>query len=89
LVGDVQRHTKVHGGPERALCLYSLEKILALQQEGHPIFPGAIGENLTLTGLDWDLLLPGQAATVWPDVLVEITSLHNPLQPYRPLFPGR
>ena len=33
--------------------LYALEKILALQEEGHPIFPGALGENLTLAGLDW------------------------------------
>ena len=46
-------HPKIHGGPERAVCLYSLEHILALQEEGHPIFPGAIGENLTLAGLDW------------------------------------
>ncbi len=46
LVGDRQEETDVHGGPERALCLFSLERILALQAEAHPIFPGAIGENL-------------------------------------------
>ena len=37
-----------HGGPERALCLFSLERILELQAEGHPIFPGAAGENITI-----------------------------------------
>ncbi|MFN2109684.1 MAG: MOSC domain-containing protein, partial [Anaerolineae bacterium] len=52
LVGDTHNNTKVHGGPTRALCLYSLERILALQAEGHPIFAGSTGENLTLAGLD-------------------------------------
>ncbi len=32
LDGDLQAHPKVHGGPERALCLYSLERILGLQE---------------------------------------------------------
>src|SRR4030067_3548339 len=59
LVGDLQRNLDVHGGPERALCLYSLERILALQAEGHPIYPGSAGENLTLSGLDWSLVYPG------------------------------
>jgi MOSC domain-containing protein YiiM len=88
LVGDVQRHTKVHGGPERALCLYSLEKILALQQEGHPIFPGAIGENLTITGLDWENLTPGRRLRLGPDVLVEITSYTTPCNHIAPYFQG-
>lgn len=86
LVGDVQRHTKFHGGPERALCLYSLEKILRLQQEGHPIFPGAIGENLTLTGLDWDSLLPGRQLRLGVDVYVEITRFTTPCKYIAPYF---
>ena len=53
LEGDVQRNRKLHGGLERALCLFSLERIRALRAEGHPIQPGSIGENLTLEGLDW------------------------------------
>ena len=86
LEGDVQRHTKVHGGPERALCLYSLERILELQQEGHPVFPGAIGENLTLTGLDWNLLVPGRQLRLGADVLVEITSYTTPCNHIAPYF---
>lgn len=88
LVGDLQRHAKVHGGPERALCLYSLESILALQQEGHPIFPGAIGENLTLTGLDWELLLPGRQLRLGREVLIEITSYTTPCNHIAPYFQG-
>ncbi|HWH08656.1 MAG TPA: MOSC domain-containing protein, partial [Candidatus Thermoplasmatota archaeon] len=54
LEGDKVRHPRIHGGPERALCLYALERILALQAEGGTLFPGALGENVTLVGLDWD-----------------------------------
>ena len=86
LVGDVQRHTKVHGGPERALCIYSLEKILELQLEGHPVFPGAVGENLTLTGLDWEQLVPGMRMRLGAEALVEITSYTVPCNHIAPYF---
>jgi hypothetical protein len=59
LVADDQADKKHHGGPERALSLYSLEHILTLQGEGHPIFPGSTGENLTVSGLDWAQIVPG------------------------------
>ncbi len=49
--GDKQNHRRFHGGPMRAVCLYSLELIEALQGEGHPISPGSTGENLTIS--DW------------------------------------
>ena len=57
--GDWQRNRKYHGGPDRALCLYSMELIEALQGEGHPIFPGSAGENVTLAGIDWREMQPG------------------------------
>jgi hypothetical protein len=34
LEGDRQDDVAHHGGPERALCLYALERILDLQAEG-------------------------------------------------------
>ena len=52
-------YPKVHGGPERAVSLFSLEVIRRLQDEGHPIYPGATGENLTVAGLDWAALAAG------------------------------
>ena len=51
LEGDRQRDLRFHGGPLRAVSLYSLELIEALQAEGHPIAPGAMGENLTMAGV--------------------------------------
>ena len=41
LAGDVQANRTYHGGPERALCLFSAELIAALQAQGHPITAGA------------------------------------------------
>ena len=78
LAGDMQRDRKHHGGPERALCLYSLERILALQAEGHPIYPGAIGENVTIAGLDWTTVVPESRWQLGNHVLIEITSYAVP-----------
>jgi MOSC domain-containing protein YiiM len=54
VVGDRQENLKFHGGPDRALCLYSQELIEQLQDEGHAIEAGSSGENLTIAGLDWE-----------------------------------
>ncbi len=76
--GDRQRNLKHHGGPNRALCLYSLERIMALQREGHPIVAGATGENLTLTGLDWDRVHPGVRLAIGEMLEIEITAYTEP-----------
>ena len=78
VIGDVQADRVHHGRPEQALCLYSLEVIEELQREGHPIAPGAAGENLTLSGLDWTTLEPGARLLVGPDVEIEVTWYATP-----------
>ena len=78
LSGDDHKFSDIHGGPERAVCLFSLERILELQGEGHPIFPGAVGENITISGIDWDEVIPGQQLTLGDEVLLEITSYTSP-----------
>jgi len=83
--GDRQRNTQHHGGTERALCLYDLDKILALQAQGHPVFPGAMGENLTLTNLPWSTIIPGDQLRLGDEVLIQISSYSSPcthLKPY-------
>jgi MOSC domain-containing protein YiiM len=69
LEGDRQRDLRYHGGPERAVCLYSLDLIRALQAEGHSIEPGSIGENLTVTEVDWARMVPGTQVEVGAVVL--------------------
>ncbi|HEX8685370.1 MAG TPA: MOSC domain-containing protein [Pyrinomonadaceae bacterium] len=78
LEGDRQRDRRFHGGPERALCLYALERLLELQEEGHPVFPGSVGENVTVVGLDWSGLAPGARLALGEEVLVELSSYTTP-----------
>ncbi|MEO5956870.1 MAG: MOSC domain-containing protein [Nitrospiraceae bacterium] len=72
--GDRQRNLKLHGGVDRAVCLFSLELLERLQAEGHPIEAGSSGENLTLAGLEWDLIRLHVVLSVGPDVLLEVKS---------------
>lgn len=75
--GDLQRDIMFHGGPFRAVSLFSLELIQALQAEGHPIAPGTTGENLTISGLDWPRLTPGDHLRAG-EVLLELTDYAAP-----------
>ncbi|PYX88039.1 MAG: MOSC domain-containing protein [Acidobacteria bacterium] len=86
VLGDAQNDTKHHGGAEQAVCLYSLERIRALQEEGHPIDIGTAGENLTLTGIDWDLVVPGSTLRVGNEVLLEVASFTNPCKTIKGSF---
>jgi MOSC domain-containing protein YiiM len=89
LEGDRQKHTKFHGGPDRALCLFSLEVIDALRAEGHPISPGSTGENVTIEGLDWASLRAGTRIELGDDVLVELTAEADPCKQIAASFVGR
>ena len=86
VAGDAQRFLKVHGGPERALCLFSLEKIKALREEGHPVEPGALGENVTVEGLAWGEVVPGCRLLLGSSVVVEITRYTPPCKTIRACF---
>lgn len=77
IAGDRQRNTQYHGGPDRALCIFSLERIEALRSEGHSIEPGFSGENLTVSGIDWDLVVPGVTVRAG-EVVAEITGYASP-----------
>ena len=77
LAGDWQTDREHHGGPDRAVSLYSLELIEALRAEGHPIAPGSAGENLTISGLSWAGLRPGTRLEVG-EVRLEIASYAAP-----------
>ena len=60
ILGDDWDDKKHHGLPDQALCLFSLEVIEDLKREGYPLFPGALGENLTTRHLDYRTVRPGQ-----------------------------
>lgn len=64
VLGDSQSARQHHGRPWQALCLYSSDVVDALRQEGHPIGPGSVGENVLIEGVDWSLLRGGLTITV-------------------------
>ena len=86
LLSDTQNDKKNHGGPERALCVYSLERIHSLQQEGHPIDVGTAGENITLEGIDWDLVVPGVRIKLGDEVVLEVASFTSPCKTIKESF---
>jgi MOSC domain-containing protein YiiM len=76
--GDRQHNLKFHGGPERAVCLFSWEVIRELQDEGHPIDCGTTGENLTISGLDWSTLRAGNELKIGDEVWIQLTRETTP-----------
>lgn len=86
LEGDAQNDRQHHGGPDRAVCLYSLERIEQLQAEGHPITPGSAGENVTISGLDWPAVTPGVRLLLGEEVELEVTGYTTPCHKIRGSF---
>jgi MOSC domain-containing protein YiiM len=84
--GDRQRDLEHHGGPDRAVCLFSMERIRELQQEGHAIVPGGVGENVTVEGIDWDAVEPNTRLQLGDDVVLEVTRYTSPCVNIRASF---
>ena len=83
--GDRQRNLKYHGGPDRAVCLYSEELYEELRDAGIDVpGPGAVGENFTTRGLDYrtmgkgDRLKVGDGGVDGRGCLIEITDVRVP-----------
>ena len=59
--GDLNRFRteRKNGDPGRAVSIFSMERILQLQEEGHPIDIGTAGENFTVEGIDWSKMEVG------------------------------
>jgi MOSC domain-containing protein YiiM len=75
--GDHQSDRRFHGGPARAVSIYSLDRIRALQGEGHPIEPGAVGENLTIEGIEWSQVASGTRLAIG-EIVLEVTTTATP-----------
>jgi MOSC domain-containing protein YiiM len=84
--GDYHNDQETHGGPDRALCLYTVEQIQRLRTEGHPIEPGWAGENITLAGIAQQSLTPGTRLSLGDEVEIEITSYTTPCKAIKDSF---
>lgn len=84
LDGDGHRNPAVHGGPRQAVLIITSEGLEELKQSGFELGYGALGENLTTTGLDRRTVRIGQRYRVG-DAVIEITKVRAPcanLNPY-------
>jgi MOSC domain-containing protein YiiM len=77
ILGDRWAHPDIHGGPRQALLLITSEGIEELIAQGYPLFPGALGENLTTAGLDRRQMRVGQRYRVG-EIFVELTKVRAP-----------
>jgi MOSC domain-containing protein YiiM len=75
--GDDHAHPNVHGGPDRALLIICAEAVDELAARGWPVFYGALGENLTVSGLDRQSIRAGQRYRAG-EVFLELTRLRVP-----------
>lgn len=78
LDGDDWAHPKYHGGPDQALLLIGQQVLDELTHLGYPLYPGALGENLTTLGLDYAQLASGQRFQLGDQALIELTKLRVP-----------
>jgi len=87
--GDFNRFRDGRGGDlDRAVCIFSLERIEYLKQEGHPIEVGSTGENLTIQGIEWGSLVEGMRLEVG-NVVLELSEPCAPCSKIGGSFIGR
>ena len=75
--GDWQKNRKYHGGPNRAICIYSEELYQSLRDAGVNVKSGDIGENFTTTGINLQHLKKGDRLTVG-GCIIELTDIRVP-----------
>jgi MOSC domain-containing protein YiiM len=76
--GDRQRNLQLHGGPDKAVLMMAAEFVDSLIASGFRVFYGALGENLTVSGLDPHLWRAGQRYRLGADAVIELTTLRKP-----------
>lgn len=84
LAGDRHNNPQIHGGPEKAVLLITSEGLEELKQSGFPLYPGALGENITTVGLDRRAMRLGQRYRIG-EIIVELSKMRQPcsnLTPY-------
>jgi MOSC domain-containing protein YiiM len=77
IAGDGWRHPQFHGTSQRAILLITAEGLDEITAMGFPVYPGALGENLTTRGLDRRALRIGQRFRCGT-VTIQLTELRLP-----------
>jgi len=79
VTGDWSGNRKYHGGPERAICLFSEELYQWLRDE-HDIDlkNGSVGENFTTRGIDLQQMMRGDRLRIGKSCVIEIDDVRVP-----------
>ncbi|MDQ2232420.1 6-hydroxyaminopurine reductase [Citrobacter portucalensis] len=81
LTGDEQAETKIHGGPDRALCHYPREHYQhwrqAFPEQAELFVAPAFGENLSTEGLTEENVYIGDIFQ-WGEALIQVTQPRSP-----------
>jgi MOSC domain-containing protein YiiM len=72
----------------RQVHLIPTELLDELADQGHPVAPGQLGENVTTSGLDLQALPAGARLHLGPDAVVELTGLRTPCRLIDRVAPG-
>jgi MOSC domain-containing protein YiiM len=84
IAGDRHNNPQVHGGPQKAVLLITNEGLDELKTAGFPLYPGALGENITTVGLDRRNMRIGQRYRIG-EVILQLSKMRQPcdnLNPY-------
>ena len=76
--GDWQKNRKYHGGPNRAVCIFSEELYEWLRDKGIDLKNGSVGENFTTRGLELNQLNKGDRLRIGDACIIEITDVRIP-----------
>ena len=79
LAGDYNRFRKEKkkNDPDMAVMILSTDILDALNNEGWPVNPGDLGENITLTNIDYSIMALGDRLNI-RDVTLEISLMCDP-----------
>ena len=80
--GDWQKNRKYHGGPNRAICIYSEELYQGLRDDGVNVQNGDIGENFTTREINLQHLKKGDRLKIG-ECIIELTDIRVPCHQLR------
>lgn len=86
--GDRHAHPQYHGGPQQAVLVIASEALGELNTAGFVLVPGALGENITTTGLDRKAWRSGQRWRIGQSAVIEFTKLREPCRTLSRFGPG-
>ena len=84
---DWHNHEK-HRLPEVAVSLIDVEDLDDFVREGYDVYPGAMGENVTIKGMNVDALEAGDRLRFPSGLEVEITKRRQPCYVLDPISPA-